>query len=159
MKQLLYIFILALIMSCNLIKPKNPEFYCKINGKVFTPGGCDPCIPVRISWNEKDGVLFISANKKNSNLSLIISFPNKSIQKGKYILVNDFSSSNAVYVPDELNDNLKYVSLNGGFIEITRQDGFLISGSFEFEVQHNKTTFSITKGEFNNISYYQNIIR
>jgi hypothetical protein len=146
-------------MSCGLIKPKSPEFYCKINGKVFTPGGCDPCIPIRISWNEKDGVLFISANKKNANLSLIIAFSNKTIQTGKYNLVNDNSSPNAVYVPNELNYKEKYISINGGFIEITKLDGFLVSGKFEFDVQFNNANYSITKGEFNNISYYQNIIR
>jgi hypothetical protein len=69
-------------------------------------------------------------------------------------------ASNASFSPKYSGVNApKYIAQKGGFIEITKKNGYLLSGKFEFETINSIPIYKITKGEFNNISYYQNIIR
>ena len=154
MKHLLYIILLFIVLSCELIKPINNEFYCKIDGKKFVPGNCDPCIPINITWDEKSGDLSIIASSKSANIIIFMKFDDKILQPRKFILTSGISNPKGIYTKKiDYKTSIDSYSETGS-IEITKKSGYLISGKFDFTTNKNGVTYKITNGVFNDTPYF-----
>lgn len=81
------VLMFILLNSCSLIKPQHPEFYCKINGKVFTtdtemtPIGGVGSDPLSVTFDKSVGSFAIIARKVPHSISLFIKLQKKKICK------------------------------------------------------------------------------
>jgi hypothetical protein len=70
------------------------------------------------------------------------------------LLTNNNKSSNAILIPDIRAIKPETIYSNSGFINVTKAEGFKISGTFEFTTQINNRAwkkYNITKGRFNEL--------
>jgi hypothetical protein len=166
MKQIIKITIIFLISftqsSCDLISPKSPLFFCKLNGKSWTPkSDGKPLNGVAgrdyfAVYGSKLGTLNISVNNGKDFLSLLLTLkePTK------------FKNGENLNIKVELQKGVYYISygdINGEDLNINyptfkfiinKIDNDLISGTFEFSTYNSwrkNTKFEFTKGEFNNL--------
>jgi hypothetical protein len=167
MKALILSLILSLgLSSCKWIKSLGPEepFFCKINGEKFSPEKDDRPIggggakPLRASFNKDTGVLFIAVRNSPREMSLLLKFDTKIIQKQSFTLESANESSKAYYLTDNSFSSSQIHDLisTKGTANITKIDGFNIWGTFEFVCQDSitKKEYKITEGEFNKLSYF-----
>jgi Family of unknown function (DUF6252) len=164
MKHLTFIaFVLLICCSCKRFEPKpeSEKFYCKINGDKFCPSTSTSSATLgsnslQINWNEQNGTMSIRAKNNPIELFFILIFPDKNVKIGKIYLKKDNTSSKVYLIPNSDSSSPKDLIAEEGILEITKKDGFLISGTFEFNVKDPITNFvyTVNKGQFNKLSYY-----
>lgn len=162
MKSLIVFVSILVLSSCNLFVPSpNEEFYCKINGKKFRPSKSSSSSTLssdnfQVSWDENEGGLSIRARNNPNGIYIILVFEDKNIKIGRYALSKELTKSKAYYTPNRNSSSPTDCISKDGFIEITKKDGYLLSGKFEFNAEHPNSgvIYNITNGEFNKISYY-----
>lgn len=163
MKTLFFSIILwVFCISCDRINPKNEPFYCKINGKQFIPetdnspiGGVGST-PLKVEWDKVNSWFYITALNTPNYVALIIKLPqNETIKVGEYLLGNDLKGTKASYSYNSSSPISEYVVSYSGKIIVTKVEGTLISGTFDFKTKSVKTNteFDITEGQFNNLRY------
>jgi hypothetical protein len=158
MRRLFFLFLLTLI-SCGEISP--PEtFCCKINGKTYRPNGSSKGTlgsnALQVSWDEKSGVLFVRSRDYSEVLNLLIVFENKVIKEGKINLSN-LPNKSKIYYSTNINYPISSQLISeSGFFEITKKNGSLITGKFEFTVYdiNQKKEIKGRKGIFNDLSFF-----
>lgn len=156
--------ILALLLSVALAtnackKDKNdgltPEtqtgantFSCKINGVIFTPKqalfGGTPLFGQIDTFNNVN-TLFIIAKNENTHITNMDFNINNFKGVGEY----NIDLTNGVYVDCYLNipsPNLD--KSQSGIIRITKYQGKIVSGTFEFNLKHGAENIAVTSGRF-----------
>ena len=150
------------LTACNWIPPgPNDPFCCKINGKKYSPESSSSIATVgsdglQVTWEEKDGILLIRTRNKAKSMLLYLVFEDKIIKEGRIQLSNDLKKSRIYYTDNNKNSISSYLISKTGFIDITKKDGYLLTGTFEFDTYDPilKKEIKITKGIFNELSYY-----
>ena len=164
MKKLVVFLLLTFCLNaCNSLPPSpNEPFFCKINGKNFRPekdsspiGGIGSD-PLRITYQENDGTLFINARNSPKETTVFIVFPNKLVKTGKFELKNDINSSKGVLSLQNDDGPVENINASIGSCIITTIENKKITGTFEFTCKSIKSgkEYKITKGCFNNLEYY-----
>ncbi|UBM58098.1 hypothetical protein LAG90_14930 [Marinilongibacter aquaticus] len=165
MKKILFTLILSLaLQSCDWIKSLGPEetFFCKINGQKFRPDKDNSPIggwgskPLRVEYNKGTKILFISVRNSPKVISLVILLEDNVLSLNEFSLSNDSLSSKGYFTPDNGRIPLIKTISSRGRLEITKIEGYNISGTFEFVCKDstNNKEYHITEGEFNKLSYY-----
>ncbi len=161
MKNLAVLLLSLLIFSCDLITPKNEQFYCKVNGKAYRPK--DSSSPVggvgaatlTVEWDKK-GWFYIRGRQNTEIVSLSIKLdPNSFLQIQEYPLGNSFTNTSGDYYYDyTVNNPERLISIDGK-VNISKIEGKYIWGTFEFNTKTSNSgkSFSITKGQFNQLYY------
>jgi hypothetical protein len=150
------------LISCDKNEPKrNETFYCKLNGEAFRPdkdnspiGGIGSS-PLRVQFNKDNGTLFISVRNSPREISLLLLNTGRALKTGSFELLNDSLSSKGSFTPSNNTSPVEDILSNSGQLNISKIDGFNISGTFEFTCKSNKTgkEYRVTEGQFNSISY------
>lgn len=163
MKLILILFFLSISLSgCSFIESILPKekFYCKINGERFRPEKDDSPVggigtnPLTVTWNKQSKNLSIYVRGNGKLIGLKLLMPNSDIEVGKYILTNDKLLNVGMFSP---NNNTPYPTdlfSTTGEANITKVAGYNLSGTFFFTCKDSNKEYKITKGEFNDISYY-----
>lgn len=160
MKNLVIVLIAVISLSgCGLIGPKDPEFYCKIDGKKFIPQNDDNfggVSPLRVNFNKTSGSLWINAINSGKSITLYIKFPNQVISTGTFRLESNSKPNIGIYAPNYAYSDTRYNSESGN-ITITKFTDSKINGTFEFtgidSLSNKKST--ITEGKFD--TYVNNL--
>ena len=154
---LLYFVVISFgFSSCNWLPPSpNEPFYCKVNGKKYRPQKTD-FVSLKATWNSKDGSLYISTRNSPQEIGLFIFMKNKELSISDYTLSNDKLATKGLYTPNNGEIPSQNLISTSGNVSITKVEGYNIWGTFEFTCKSTKTgtEYNITKGEFNNLSYY-----
>jgi hypothetical protein len=168
MKPFLLSFLLATCLSgCGFIESLKPkeDFYCRVNGDKFRPdednspiGGIGTS-PLRVSLDRNYNWLYIEARKSPQSVTILIKLNQDNlIKENEYSLENNTTKTFATYYTDytALPSVRERLISTKGILRITKVDGYNLSGTFEFTCKSAKTgkEYKITKGEFNNLSYY-----
>jgi hypothetical protein len=168
MKPFLLSFLLATCLTgCGFIESLKPKetFFCRVNGEKFRPEKDDSPIggigsdPLRVTLDRKYNWLYIQARKSLQYISIVIKLDQDSaIKVNEYTLVNEITKTHASYFVDYTAHPSvleELISING-VVRVTKIDGYNLSGTFEFTCKSAKNgkEYKITKGEFNDISYY-----
>lgn len=154
------LFLTYCLSSCNWIPPgPNAPFFCKINGKNFRPekdtspiGGIGSD-PLNVTVDEKDGGITIYVRNDPNFIGITLIPENKILEKGIFKVNNKHIG---IFSPDRTANNVDYIVAQNGNFEITKLGDKKISGTFEFTCKSTKTSkeYKITKGCFNNLTYY-----
>ncbi|RYU96564.1 hypothetical protein [Emticicia agri] len=164
----------AMILTCFLcflltgssfldsLLPKE-EFFCRVNGEKFRPEKDDSPVggigstPLRVEWYKDKKTLFISVRDSPREIGFIILFPNEQIEVQSFLLKPDINASKAYFTPSNSHSApVENIISQEGTFTVSKIDGYNLSGTFEFTCKSAKNgkEYTITKGEFNDISYY-----
>lgn len=157
--KILYLFLIVTITTNACKKDKNegltPEtqtgantFSCKINGQIFVPKQ-DLFGPTSL-YSQID--TFNGSNTLNisaSNPSTYIENMHFNIYNFKGIGEYNIDIINSIYIDCYLNipsPNLE--KSQSGIIRITKYEGKIVSGTFEFNLKHGTENIAVTSGRF-----------
>ncbi|RYU93095.1 DUF6252 family protein [Emticicia agri] len=164
MKLLLIFFALTISLSgCSFFDSLLPrgKFFCKIDGENFKPRKDDAPVggigasPIRRYLNLKDTLFTIYVDGENQSIGLTLKARSlDKINVGKYLLKNNNKNSHAIFNPDRRAHKQEIIYSKNGYINVTKSEGFKISGTFEFTTEINNRAwkeYKITKGQFNEL--------
>ncbi|MBB2146416.1 hypothetical protein GM921_13020 [Pedobacter sp. LMG 31464] len=157
--KLLLLLLLPLLMGASCKKDKDNgltkptqiganTFSCKINGQIFTPKqdlfGPTPLYS-QVDIYNGNNTLNISASNPNTYIT------NMHFNINSFKGVGEYSIDiiNGVYVDCYLNipsPNLE--KSQSGTIRITKYQGEIVSGTFEFNLKHGTENIAVTSGRF-----------
>ena len=147
------IFIYIAIVSVSLASckkdsssPAPVKMSASIDGKTWSPSD----LGVAAVSSTSAGTITITGTDLTSSLVIII----HGTTTGTYTLTLLSQQCGATYTPSLLSYTDTYVGISGT-VKLTKVTTNLISGTFEFTLTNNVlATKSITKGQFNDVTYF-----
>jgi len=154
--QILLLIVMTALAACK--KEKNdgltPEtqtgantFSCKINGAIFTPKqdlfGPTPLF-AQIDQVNDIKTLVVFANNPDANIKTFNFNINDFKGTGEYPIGTDRITIDCYFNGAAPNQE----KADSGKIIITKYDGSIVSGTFEFNVKHNSESFTVSSGRF-----------
>lgn len=121
-------------------------FSCKVNGQVYIPNQeLFAPKPISVHFYEEDHRLIMYTHTSNNILNSI-NFEVKDFNGvGTYILSSSSQNSALVYFDGAVPNN---ATAENGYITISKFDGTILSGTFEFSFTYNGQYYKVDYGRF-----------